>query len=167
MDHEAEMIRDQMQETRGHLTEKLQALESQVTGTVETVTDTVKSTVETVKDSVEGAVESVANLFDLRLQVQRHPWGVFAGGVAVGYVATRLAERATGAQGGTRFVPQVPPAARKAGSSLLGWLATAYHDEMNHLKALGIGTAAGLVRDMLAQSLPPEIGCQVSEWVDN
>ena len=36
MDQEAEMIREQMQETRENLTEKLEALEHQVTDTVQT-----------------------------------------------------------------------------------------------------------------------------------
>jgi hypothetical protein len=187
MDHEAEMIREQMQETREALTEKLEALEHQVADTVqdaatsvaetvETVTDTVKGTVETVKDSVEDVVTSMRDTFNLRLQVARHPWGMFLGGVALGFVGTRLVQRATAcspvgfspapAREPARE-PAVAPAANKGGTSLLSWLATTYRDELNGLKALGIGTAAGLVRDMIAQALPPDLGHQVSEWVDS
>jgi hypothetical protein len=177
MDQEAEMIREQMQETREALTEKLEALEHQVTDTVqtaatsvaetvETVTDTVKSTVETVKESVEGAVASVGETLNLRLQVQRHPWGMFVGAIAVGFISTRLLERASGGGSG-RIMPEVPRAARDAGSSVFGWLASVCREELKSLKALGIGTAAGIVRDMIAQSLPPDLGAHISELADS
>jgi len=178
MDHEAEVIREQMQDTREALTEKLQALENQVTDTVqtaassvaetvETVTGTVRGTVETVKDSVEQVVTSMRDAFDLRRQVERHPWGMFAGGVAAGFIGTRLIDRAANARGG-RVVrqPVAVNATREAQPSLIGWLSSAYHDELQSLKALGIGTALGVVRDMLAQSLPPELGSQVGDLVD-
>src|SRR5205823_5750797 len=78
-----------------------------------------------------------------------------------------LVERATSRE---RLVPQVPRAARaarEAGSSLFGWLANTYREELKTLKALGIGVAAGVVRDMITQALPPDLEPQVSEWVDN
>lgn len=101
MDNEPEVIRDQMQETRTALTEKLEALEQQVSNTVQTATSTVaetvqtvkeavEDTVDTVKETVEQTVETVQDTFDITAQVERHPWMAMAGSVAVGYLAGRL-----------------------------------------------------------------------------
>jgi len=105
MENEPELIRDQMQETRTALTEKLEALEQQVSNTVQTATSTVTETVQTVKDAVENTVgtvqetvqdtvstvkETVKETFDLPGHIERHPWMALAGSVAVGYLAERL-----------------------------------------------------------------------------
>jgi ElaB/YqjD/DUF883 family membrane-anchored ribosome-binding protein len=106
MDNETEVIRQQMEETRSSLTDKLETLEQQVVDTVETatsaVTDTVENvkeavqdTVATVKGSVQETVEGVKHTFDLRLQVDRHPWAMMAGSVALGFFGGRLLKSAT------------------------------------------------------------------------
>lgn len=111
-----EMIRDQMENTRTALSEKLEELESRVTAkvegatqdvaqTVESVTDSVQETVETVKDTVQATVETVKDtveetitalkegvsaikrLFDLPGHVDRYPWIAMGGSVALGYLA--------------------------------------------------------------------------------
>jgi len=100
-----EVIRQQMAETRASLTEKLEAVENLVTETVQSTTDAVSSTVEAVKDTVENVtgtvaetvanvkdtvsdtVESVAETFNIRHQFERHPWVMFGGAVAVGWLA--------------------------------------------------------------------------------
>jgi ElaB/YqjD/DUF883 family membrane-anchored ribosome-binding protein len=117
MENEPEVIRDQMQETRTALTEKIEALEQKVSNTVEAATSTVTETVQnvteavqdtvgTVKDTVEGTVstvkESVRDAFDLPGHVQRHPWVAMAGSVAVGYVAGRLMHGGDGRGSGAR-----------------------------------------------------------------
>lgn len=92
-----ETIRKQMEQTRSALTQKLEVLEKKVTDTVaeatsavaETVTtvkDKVESTVETVKDTVESTVETVSEALNLRLQVERHPWAMVGGSMAVGFL---------------------------------------------------------------------------------
>jgi len=80
-----------MDDTKAHLAEKLEALESQVTSTVQSATDVVTDTVETVKGTVENVTEtvqetvhSVRKAFDLKRQFDRHPWGMLGGSVAVG-----------------------------------------------------------------------------------
>jgi len=101
MENEPEVIRDQMQETRTALTEKLEALEQKVVDTVQTTTSTVTGTVQAVKDTVEKTVDTVSGTmqqtvdtvketFDLRLQVDRHPWMMMLGSIAVGYIGGRL-----------------------------------------------------------------------------
>ncbi len=105
MDNE-DLIRDQMENTRTSLTEKLQTLEdkvattvdnatSNVTETVEAVKDTVQETVANVKDSVQEtinvvkdsvkvSVDSVKDAFDIPGHVQNHPWLMMGGSVALG-----------------------------------------------------------------------------------
>jgi ElaB/YqjD/DUF883 family membrane-anchored ribosome-binding protein len=108
MDHEAEVIKTQMEETRSSLAEKLETLEQQVVGTVQQATAAVATTVETVKDTVEtvkGAVEDTVEMargsvqdtvgaiqetLNLSHQVRRHPWGVFGGSVALGLLGGYL-----------------------------------------------------------------------------
>lgn len=109
---EPEVIRQQMDESRAALTEKLGLLEEKVSETVQTatasvaetvqsatasVTETVDSvkgavqgTVDSVRHSVEDTVASVSEALDLALQVKRHPWGMFAGAIAVGYFGAQL-----------------------------------------------------------------------------
>ena len=101
MENEAELIRQQMTETRTALTEKLETLEeevaSKVKGTTETVAETVETvkeavegTVHTVKETVENTVETVKDTFDVNRQVERHPWMMFGGAVLLGFVGGRL-----------------------------------------------------------------------------
>ncbi len=102
MDHEAEVIKSQMEETRSSLAEKLETLESQVVGTVQQTTAAVSNTVEAVKgtvesvkgaveetvekakDSVHQTVETIQESLNIPRQVQHHPWGMFTGSVALG-----------------------------------------------------------------------------------
>lgn len=101
MDHETEVIKGQMLETRTALTEKLEALEERVVSTVKDTTDAVSETVEAVKDAVESTVdtvkgtvsetvdsvkESVKETFDLNHHFQTHPWMMLGGATLVGYL---------------------------------------------------------------------------------
>jgi len=103
-----EVIRKQMAETRANLTEKLEAVENLVTDSVQSTTEAVSNTVDAVKDTVENVTESVhdtvaavkdtvtdtvqtvADTFNLKRQFDRHPWLMFGGAVAAGYLASSL-----------------------------------------------------------------------------
>jgi ElaB/YqjD/DUF883 family membrane-anchored ribosome-binding protein len=102
-----EMIRRQMEAQRASLADKIETLENKivrtvenareaVAETVETVKDSVQSSVETVKDTVQSSVDTVKETFDVRRQVERHPWAMFGGSIAVGFVAGCLLNRLTG-----------------------------------------------------------------------
>src|SRR5258707_4556899 len=101
---EPHMIRRQMEARRAALDEKLETLENKILSTVdcarEAVAETVTSVKEGVKDSVDsvkGTVESsmhaVQDTLDLPAQVNRHPWAVFGGAIAVGFVAGCILNR--------------------------------------------------------------------------
>jgi len=107
------LIQQQMERTRGSLTEKLEVLEGQVAETVSStagavqdttqtvqetvtgavdavkdtvaaVTDKVQETMESVTDKFQETVQAVTETFDLSIQMRRHPWLVLGGAVAVG-----------------------------------------------------------------------------------
>jgi len=115
VDNELEVIRDEMEQTRANLAEKLGALETQVRETVSGATEAVSSTVEGVKDvvsSVTETVESVTETFNVSKQVEQHPWMALGAAVATGFVVAQVLGRsgnghvAAGAPPG----PPAPPA---------------------------------------------------------
>jgi len=104
MEDSPEVIRHQMDETRTHLSDKLEALEQRVVNTVHeasasvnetigSVKDAVHDTVQTVKDSVNETVDTVKDTFDVRNQVERRPWTMVAGATALGFLGGYLLMR--------------------------------------------------------------------------
>ncbi len=116
---EQDTLRQQIDESRSSLGEKLELLEGKMTGTVQAATasvadatasvvDTVmnatasvsetvdnvnaavQGTVENVRNSVSDAVDSVKETFDLTQQVRNYPWQMVVGAVAVGYIGTQF-----------------------------------------------------------------------------
>jgi ElaB/YqjD/DUF883 family membrane-anchored ribosome-binding protein len=84
MDNEPEVTLQDMEDTRGALSEKLETLGHQVADSVQGATSAVTNTVENVTDAVQDTVETVRETFDIPLQVKRHPWGMMGGAVALG-----------------------------------------------------------------------------------
>jgi hypothetical protein len=94
LEQQLEDTKLQLEETKLQLTDKLGTLEQQVSQTVETATSAVAATVEAVQgtvDSVTGAVgdavHGMHDAFDLRHQIEKHPFLVLGGAVVVGYLA--------------------------------------------------------------------------------
>jgi len=200
MDSQSEVIHHQMDETRSALQEKLETLEQQVkntvqdateavSGTVETVKDAVQETVETVKDTVQDTVESVKKTFDISQHVQDHPWAMFLGATAVGFLATRwLARPAPAAMAYSQPIPESPTASRNGGalggnglsgspqkaaasqpaaeSSTGNWLTETFHDELAKVKGLAVGALGGVVRDMLTSAVEPTMAEQIKDVVN-
>lgn len=196
MEDSTVLIRHQMEQTRASLQEKLETLENQVVDSVQDAAHTVKDTVQLVKDAVEetvgtvrGSVReamcSVKETLDVTHQVREHPWMMMLGSVAVGYVGERLLEQVE-----NQMAPSSSPAFhsepsrassytetngkaaweanRSSGvSSWLHSLAEEYRPELNSLKSLAIGTAMGIVRDMVRSNAPPQVGEQLADVVDS
>jgi len=122
MDPQPDVIRQQIEETRSSLTDKLETLEAEVKGTVQSAKETVESakeavestlttaketvqeTISSVKETVSNATETVKRTFDIPYQVDRHPWamlglsavsGVIVGALLGGRLSTgrRVARR--------------------------------------------------------------------------
>jgi ElaB/YqjD/DUF883 family membrane-anchored ribosome-binding protein len=106
MDPQPDLIRQQIDQTRSSLTDKLETLEAEVKETVQSARDTmetareaveetfasaretVQDTISSVKESVHSATATVKRTFDVEHQVQEHPWAMLGlslvSGVAVG-----------------------------------------------------------------------------------
>jgi ElaB/YqjD/DUF883 family membrane-anchored ribosome-binding protein len=211
--HDACVIREQMTETRTALTEKLETLENQVLGTVQeaksavtetvqeaksvvtdtvaTVKEAVEETVGTLKESVHETVHSVKETFDVERQVRRHPWSMFGGAVALGFLGGRLlapAEpRLQSMSRSSAFIPPQRPvrlheprggdpadyprdlraAAEPQGPSWLDKLTDQFRPELDKVKGLAIGATLALVRDLVAPSLPPAVNPKFNEIMDD
>jgi ElaB/YqjD/DUF883 family membrane-anchored ribosome-binding protein len=186
MENEAALIRQQMLETRTALTEKLETLEEEVASkvkgttesvaeTVETVKEAVQETVHTVKDTVENTVETVKETFDVRRQVERHPWMMFGGAVLLGFVGGRLLTRAgpslTGGNGVpyTSYSPPLrePEAPTPAGPGLGSKVFESLKPALTKLGGLAIGATAGLVGEMIRDSAPEPLRPKLNEVIDD
>jgi len=188
MDHEAEVIKQQMLETRTSLTEKLEALEEQVastvrstteavTGTAEAVKEAVEETVGTVKGSVQETVETVKETFDLRRQMENHPWLMLGGAVALGYLGGCLLSggsvlpstpRFTGARRApsTGAGPTWTDTAEQWGAGVMGRLATALKPTLDNLESVAIGAATTAIGEMLVNAAPEALRKELKPMVE-
>ena len=160
------------------------SVKDSVEGTVESVRGAVEGTVDSVNQTMHDTYESVKQTFDVPRQVERHPWLMVGGAVAVGFVAGSLlphapvvtrtvgrmaesfrptAQRFTSAAASTAGA--VGAAASTAGS-WLGTLEGMFGPELNQVKELAIGALLGMVRDSAVQAAPETMRDQVREIID-
>jgi len=175
MDAEPEVIRQDIEQTRSALTEKLETLEGEVRDTYQSAKESVEETIENVTETVQETVETVQRTFDLQYQMQQRPWvligGSVAAGVAAGFVLNNLRPRATPRDDSARYVPTssrpvdqgggafgsqqaqyTPP--RNEGPSFFQSLFGRFDKEIGMVKEMAIGYAAGVLRDMIKEALP-------------
>jgi ElaB/YqjD/DUF883 family membrane-anchored ribosome-binding protein len=129
MDDDPEVIRQQMEETRSSLTDKIEQLEQAVTAkvqntsaavtdTVDSVREAVQETVESMKGSVTDTVESVKETFNVPRYFREHPWASFAAAVGAGFLGERLIggmPRSSVARGMSRALYRPPPPSYNGG----------------------------------------------------
>jgi len=211
MDHEAEVIHQQIEEKRTSLADKIERLENKVvcsvqdakaavTDTVEkvketvaNVKDTVTSTVENVKDSVTDTYESVTGAvkeaFDIPHHVEQHPWGMFGGAVALGFLGGKLMSDGGGHHGPmprrdwegagyAGFSPSAPPRQDFAPSGheeglwehakhWAGGLTDFLAPEMDKVKDFALGSLAGVVKHMVASAGLAQFGPTLNNIIDS
>jgi ElaB/YqjD/DUF883 family membrane-anchored ribosome-binding protein len=118
VDRELEVIRDEMEQTRASLADKLGTLENQVRETVSGASEAVSSTVEGVKEvvsNVTDTVESVTETLNISKQVEQHPWAAVGIAVATGFIASQLIGRSSrsdserAAEESRRYEPTAEP----------------------------------------------------------
>jgi ElaB/YqjD/DUF883 family membrane-anchored ribosome-binding protein len=101
MAEEPEVIRQQIEETRSSLADKIETLESEVRGTIREATATVNETVENVKETVESTisnvketvgetVDTVKETFNLQRHYDEHPWACLAATASGGFLLGSL-----------------------------------------------------------------------------
>jgi hypothetical protein len=173
--NEQELIQRQMSHTRGALTEKLEALEGQVADTVSATTDAVhetteavKETVATVTEKVQETVQSVGESLSLSVQMERHPWLVLGGAVAVGCVVgasfgSPAEASARPASQPSQAPPPPPPWNRAVSEPAEHGI---WHDAVSHLRDIGVSYLMGVVRDLARNGMPGELGNRVAKEVD-
>jgi ElaB/YqjD/DUF883 family membrane-anchored ribosome-binding protein len=192
MDEKPEVIQKEIEQTSTSLKEKVEMLEEQVLGTVKDATETVGDTVESVKDSVAETIQTVKETvhdigdtlrrtFDLRYQVQRHPWPMMGGSVLAGFAAGKLLGRLVGgprevSQNGspvrapsaaTLYTSAPPAAAEPSRPGLFNRLLERVEPEIDKVKGMAIGAVFGLLRDMAKRSLPESLSAKVDEVMNS
>jgi ElaB/YqjD/DUF883 family membrane-anchored ribosome-binding protein len=188
MDNESEVMCQQMEETRTSLKGKLETLEQQVKDTVQETTDAVtgtveavKETVESVKDTVQETVQSVKDTLNLSHMVNEHPWAMFAGAAAVGFVSAGMlgSIASTGVSSDLPSRPASRPGPTAHGNGLSvnssaaqtaaalhgnwwNFITEHYSEELAKLKGLAIATVGNVVREMLTEKAAPAIAARGS-----
>jgi ElaB/YqjD/DUF883 family membrane-anchored ribosome-binding protein len=169
MDAQPDVIREQIEETRSSLTEKLETLEAEVKGTVEsakeavqetfeTAKETVQDTISSVKETMHNASETVKRTFDLPYQVDRHPWGMlllsFAGGLVGGaFLGGRMRSprrRALPVEGTFARPTQEEP--RRPG--FFDRLASRLGGELEKIQDSALNTIANVISDVGKKAIP-------------
>jgi ElaB/YqjD/DUF883 family membrane-anchored ribosome-binding protein len=189
---EPDVIRQQIDQTRSALTQKLETLEEQVRGTVheakasveetiESAKTTVEDTLASVKATVQETVETVKQTFNVPRQVRRHPWGMTGGSFVAGFVVGNFAGRpplfhngfsASRSEASTRYNGSAPLANQPrstpepARPSMWSGLLDHFHQEVDTLRGLAIGTTFGLVRDAAKEAIPG-FASQIEQVMNN
>jgi len=190
-----EQIKQEMQETRSALAEKLETLEQKVvvvvgaveeatavvSDTVGAIKETVQDTVNAVNDKVHESVTSVKDFLDVNSRVQEHPWLMVGGSVAVGYCLGVLLDRSkasrpspSSAIGGAASQNAIGNQASSNGHRIETEAQTAAQEqpslwapEIAKLRGLALGVLFGTAREMIASSLPEPVGHEIKEVIDS
>lgn len=87
MEDRTEVIKQQMQDKRAEMTDKLQVLERHVTNGIGDAAEAVTDTVASVTGNVQETVTTVKDALDISKHVEEHPWLAVGGAVLVGFLA--------------------------------------------------------------------------------
>jgi len=183
------VIRDEMEQTRSSLADKLEALESEFRGTVEGATsavantvETVEKTVENVKESVKETVDTVKDTFNVRRQVERHPWAMFGGAFLVGSLMGGLLGRShqrrrqSTAAGTPTPTPPEPDrtggyrngsAKKQSQEAKESDEGGPFRSSFEAIKGLAVGTLMSTLRDVLVNAVPSNLASDLAGVVDN
>jgi len=162
-----------MESVKDTVESTVETVQDTVQSTVSAVQDTVQSTVSTVQDTVQSTVETAKEVFSVR----RHPLAWLGGSVVAGYLCGlwwHSRSRATSMPypypyaappPGPAYAaaPQGAPAqpAKAEGPGIGDYLHKLLGGWMDQAKGLGIGTGVGLLRDLVADQVPPTIRSEV------
>lgn len=178
MDHELEVIRDRMEETRSSLANKLETLETQVRETVEGASEAVTSTVEGVKE----VVDTVSETLDFGAYIKKHPWVAVGTAVAAGFCVAQIMGPSREAEPQQKPAPPSPPApgphrngshqetAAEKTQDEEDWtaaLGSVWETATGTIQGLAVGTLMSFVRDLVTQSLPEEWKGDLGRMVDD
>lgn len=124
--HEIDKGRQAIADTRSALTEKLSTLE------------------ERVQETVDG----VKHTFDLRYQVEHHPWQMFGGSLLVGYMLGRRSGGSSAPEDARESLAQAQPQPGMAAD-----LRNQFQSELATLKGAALGAVVSTLWAMAKQAL--------------
>lgn len=173
--------------TRSAMADKMGALEDQMMGTVQSAQETVDDSIQMARDTVA----TVKRNFDIKYQVEQHPWVMVGGCFLVGLA---LGSRVLGAGRRSRKAPErlvgnaMPPAEsprfvaeqRRNDSGTIAaplpqpeslpanrpGLLGQFHEEIAMVKGMAIGYVMGLVRDSMKEAVP-RLASQIGEVMNS
>jgi len=176
----AEQNTDEMRQeidcTRSAMADKLEALETSVMGTVQSAQETVEDSIQMARDTVA----TVKRNFDIKYQVEQHPWAMvgscFVVGLALGSLFPRIRRsrqapnRLAVPAGSPRLVAEQhskekcdtaahPPDSMSANRP--GFFGQ-FHEEIGKVKGMAIGYVMGLVRDSIKDAVP-QLASQIDD----
>jgi len=187
----AEQNTDEMRQdidcTRAAMANKLEALEDRVMGTVQSAQETVDDSLQMAKDTVA----TVKRNFDIKYQVEQHPWtmvgGCFLAGLALGGLFLRVRrhssqapERLAGNETPLAEGPRLPAEQRGKGSfesavprarsqsmfaSRPAFL-DRFQEEIDKVKGMAISYAIGLARDSIKDAVP-QLASQIDDVMNS
>jgi len=179
VDRELEMIHGEMEGTRKSLADKLGEVESIIQEKVKEAGDSVTSIVDNVKDfgssvteSVTSAKETLKETFNIRKQVEDHPWAALGAAVAVGvaggvFLGPSRSRGASAAFSEPSYSPPSSPspspsyaAASKGASSVVSSL-------LHNLQGLAVGSLMSFAQDLVNQNAPPAWKDSLTGMVDD
>jgi len=181
-----ESLEGQVKEAVGTVTDTIETVKNTVENTVESVKSGVENTVDSVKTSLSDTMDSVKETFDMSRQIDRHPWSAVGcsllAGVAAGYLfggsRSRGPSYAHGIPGMDQLIPGYQPARpaeaprqefrqEPAQPGIAQSLLSSFGGELDNIKHVALGALIGIARDALKQALPPSLGANVNEIMDN
>jgi ElaB/YqjD/DUF883 family membrane-anchored ribosome-binding protein len=173
--------------TRAAMADKLEALEDRVMGTVQSAQETVEDSLQMAKDTMA----TVKRNFDLKYQVEQHPWamvgGCFLAGLALGGLFLRVRRRSSQApqrlagngaplaEGPRLFAEQrgngsvasaAPPLRSQSMSASRPAFFDRFQEEIDKVKGMAIGYVMGLARDSIKHAVP-QLASQIDDVMNS
>jgi len=185
-----EAVNKTVENVTGAVEGTVNTVKETLAGTVNTVKESVTGTVNTVKESVTDSVQSVKDALDITGYVDKHPWLVMGGCVAVGYALGSMLPSASGhhttsgstsTPGSLYEPPASPPSSSSAwgatsaaptstGSESRSWTSfvpDSWMPLIDKLKGLAIGTMSGVIGEMVMKAVPENIKSEVTQLLDD
>ncbi|MBC8160858.1 MAG: DUF3618 domain-containing protein [Roseiflexaceae bacterium] len=150
MDKRSDDIRQDIEQTRASLDEKIDMLENKATEVVDQVKTTATDTIDTVKQT-----------FDVKKQVSERPWVALGAALAAGYVLGNLGNdndgRSSQSTGPTYDYNQHAnngPSTMDTIKSKSQDFFSQFDDEIDMLKVAAMTTLTGFIRDTAREAIP-------------
>jgi ElaB/YqjD/DUF883 family membrane-anchored ribosome-binding protein len=186
-EQDSDEMRQEIDCTRSAMADKLEALEDRVMGAVHSAQETVDDSIQMAKDTVA----TVKRNFDLKYQVEQHPWlmvgGCVLAGLALGSLFLRQRRRSrqapnrlvgneTSRTGSPRLVAEqrsngsfdtaAPTLRSDSTSANRPGFFDQFHEEIDKVKGMAIGYVMGLVRDSIKDAVP-QLASQIDDVMNS